>query len=271
LLQYLKDYLNYIKEILSIPVIVSLIVSLPTLAVSLYVSYKLAIRREMRLRTIESHSKALRDLARRWLQGIPSVFPAKTPKTSEQPLEKILIEKEHLFSDLKNHIPPDLKLLEIWEKFKKDLGEYEKKRFSLFQEILEDCKERTKLPYNPDFKKGYGFSTHFITHIYSDIFSGVEGYEPDSPSARTKIEKEGKELWTLSGYGLVQGSKEEIEKAKKVWEEFLQKSKFISKAKGLLKDQESLQETNNELRRCINDFISIPLYRGECKYIKRSV
>jgi hypothetical protein len=41
----------------------------------------------------------------------------------------------------------------VGARFKKNLNEYEKKLFSLFQEIFEDCGKRTELPYNPDFTK----------------------------------------------------------------------------------------------------------------------
>jgi hypothetical protein len=265
------DFLNALQEILSIPVIVSLL----TLVVSLYLSYVLTIRRERKLRAIERHSNDLRDLGKRWIEAVPFVPPAKNARDYELSFEEISIEKEYLFSDIKNHIPSDMNLLELWEKFKKDLNEYCKKPFSLFQEILEDCRERTELQYNPDFTKGYGFSTHFVTEIYSDIFRVIEEHEPHFLKVQTRIDKKdnGYELWT-SGYGIAQGSEEEMKKATKVREEFLnelQTSKYIPKARDLIKEQDSLEKEKDLLLRKINDFISIPLYRGECKYVKWSL
>jgi len=262
------DYFNLLKEFLSTPIVVALL----TLVVSLYVSYKLTMQRERKLRAIERHSNDLRDLGKRWIGALPYIPLAKDLKITEQPLIEIRIEKEHLFSDIKNHISSDIDLFGVWEKFKKDLTEYDKKRFSLFQEILEDCTKRTKLPYNPDFTKGYGFSTFFVTDIYFDIFRVVEGNEPYHLRIQIEIRKSVKayELWAHE-YGLAQGSQEEMEKAKNVREEFLNElytSKYVSKARDLVNYQESLKKTKEDFLTCLNNFISIPLYRGECKYVK---
>lgn len=262
-------WLNSLREILGFPLIVSLL----TVIATLYVSYKLAMRRERTLKIVERHSDDLRALAKRWIKEVPTLSFVGAPVESRPTIPEAPVEHEYLFEDLKNHIPADMNLFEVWEKFKEDYLQFDENRFSLFQKILKDMEKRLELPYNPNFQKGHGFSGHFVEEIYRDAFRIVRNLRPDNLSLQTRIDKKSPdkyEFWTPS-YGLVQGSEKEIKKAERVRKEVLSKlssSGYIGQAKQILQQYEDLAKSRETLLRQINNFISIPIFPGKCKYIK---
>ena len=265
------DWLNAVIEILSSPVVVALL----TLVVSLSLSYFLAMRRERKLRIVERHSDDLRILGKRWIKEVPLVPSMDVPLISKPATLEVPVENEYLFGDLKNHMPTDVKLLETWQKFKRDLLDFDNQRFSFFQDILKDVKERTGLPYNPDFRKGRGFTDYFVKAIYKDAFRMVEDRESFYINQQTRIEKnkDVHALWTPSG-GLAQGTEEEILKAEKVRRQMLSKSslsKYAEQVKQIMKKSEELHKSRQMVLRRINDFNSIPIFPGKCKYIKWAI
>lgn len=263
------DWLNFVREILNIPAVVSLL----TIIVTLYISYTLAMRRERKLKIVERHSDDLRVLAKRWFNEVPTILFVGQPLESEPTILEAPVEHEYLFEDLKNHIPADMNLLEAWEKFKKDYLQFDENRFSLFQKILKDTEKRLELPYNPNFQKGHGFSGHFVEEIYRDAFRIVRNLRPDNLSLQTRIDKKspGKYEFLTPSHGLVQGSEKEIKKAERVRREVLSElssSGYIGQAKQMLEQYEDLAQSREALLRQITDFISIPIFPGDCKYVK---
>ena len=263
------DWLNSLREILSIPAIVSLL----TLITTLYLSYKLATRRERKLKIVERHSDDLRVLAKRWIEEVPTIPFVGTPETSKPTIHEGPVEHEYLFEDLKNHIPADMNLLEAWKKFKEDYLLFCENRFSLFKEILKDMEKRLGLPYNRDFQKGHSFSEHFVREIYSDAFRIVRNLRPDKLSQQTRIEKKGPDKYEFRAPSciLAQGIEKEMNKAETVRKEVLSElnsSRYVEQAKLILQQHEELVKSRARLLRQINNFISIPIFPGNCKYIK---
>ena len=151
------DWVNSLREILNFPLIVSLL----TVIATLYVSYKLSMRRERTLKIVERHSNDLRALTKRWTKEVPNIEFVGSPLTKKPTILEAPVEHEYLFEDLKKHIPADMKLLEAWQQFKEDYNQFNEDRFSLFQEIVKNLKEKLKLPYTPKWGR-HGFSNHFV-------------------------------------------------------------------------------------------------------------
>lgn len=262
------DWFNVLKDILSHPTIVSLL----TLITTLYGSYKLAMRRERKLKIVERHSDDLRALVKRWIEEIPTITFVGVPETSKPVIHAGPAEQEYLFADLKNHIPSGMNLFEIWQKFAEDYLFLNSNRFSLFQEIQKDMEKKLELPYNPDWK-GYGFSEHFVEEIYRDVFRIVRNLRPTNLRQQTRVEKKGPdefELWG-PGHGLAQGNEREIKKVKQVRKQLLDElssSRYVEEAKSIMHEHEQLVQSRERLVRQINNFISIPIFPGDCEYIR---
>ena len=201
------------------------------------------------------------------------------------------IEKEFLFEDLKLHIPKEINMLNLWEKFKININDYNNLKCELYRALKDYIIKQTQLNYSSEKNiTSASFNDYYIMVIYLFLIkSAKEGHiiEPNIIKKRReskviKLEKED-EIWELydsSGNLLAYGDKYQINSAYEIvstlchnFGEF-QKQK-IAKESALYKSlsrlielEKILNEQKDELKLKINDFISIPLYTKKCKYIK---
>lgn len=240
--------------------------------VGLILSY---IFRPTKIEVERRHTEDLKFIVNRWRESIPS---PKTPlseiKTDELYSLKISVEDEYLFSDIKNHLPSDLDVLGIWKKFKNSWYKYEKKRHDFFKNVKDDILKKTGLPFTTGWDKHPGFSTHLIKHIYDDLSSIIEGKKPYWVNKKGELKQlDGRhEFWCDNGL-LWSNRKDVTEKAIESYLETLKslpKSKYIEQARDLIKNNEQLNKQRETVIRKLNDFTSIPLLPGKCKYIKWS-
>lgn len=267
----MTDWSQYLIEILSHP----LIVSICTLIVSLSLSYFFSLRREKKMTVIIRHSDELKKLAERWKKEIPSVSDPRDPLMIEPALQNLPVEDEYLFSDLQEHTPSNLNLIETWDNYKELCYLYYKERFLFTHKIIENINKKVGLPFNSNWLKGsHGFSKSLIDLLFSDLSSLASGHERYYLMSDFKINKNEKyELWR-GGLGIAWGKEHEINKTKevivKIFSE-LPKSWYFDNFKDLVKKWEELLKIKEEFNKKINDFMSLPLFLHECKYIKLSL
>ncbi len=268
----MNTWLEYLLEILGHPLVVAICV----LVVSLSLSYFFALRREKKLKILERHSDELKKLVERWKNEVPPIPDPDKPLMIDPTLQKVPVEEEYLFSDLKNHVPSSSNLLQAWDSYNQLLYLYNKKRFSFTQKILKDIKTKIGLPYTSTWgKELHGFSKNLIEVIFLDLYHVAFGRDQYYLKTEFKIEKREKrwELWCV-GNGLAYGTEGETNKARVVIKEFLAElstSLYVKNFMRLLNEMKQLQKNHEELLRLINDFLSLPLLPHECKYMKLSM
>lgn len=234
--------------------------------------------RPVKIEIMKRHSDDLKELVKRWMNEVPSISQPNEPIFGLPTSFEISVEKEFLFFDLPKHTPPDLDLFEIWDKFKMNMSEYRKKQHELLMDIVEEAANKTGLKLEFSWTKS-GISEGFVTAIYKTLFDMARGRRMYHFETLDRLEiKKGSndyfELW-LVGSGLARDrSLEVVEKAKEAYREMLSKlsgSEHERKAKELIERQRMLEEQQTKILRKLNDFVSIPLLPGKCKYIHWSL
>jgi hypothetical protein len=244
--------------------------------------------RPILMKSVERHSDDLRTLASEWAEQLPLVIEPTEIRIPLNELDKLMkeiekpripVEDRFLFSDLHNHIPEEMPILEHWRKYKMDLLSYDQKRFCLLSHIRNEILIRTGLPFDSEFE--HGVSSHGVKAVYNmflaHIVNGSKhwlryGHDTTISSHRDKS------TLNAHGEGLAIGSQEEI---RKMQEMLVQMTRDMRKtlgieeyycwtkiAKELLSDKQSLDKSRSELLHEIRDFASLPLMPGECKYIR---
>jgi hypothetical protein len=251
-----------------------------------YLTYR---SRPILMKAIEEHTLRLRKLAEDWLKEI--VFDELKKPLRELKQDHFQIEKEFLFEDLKLHIPKEINMLNLWEKFKININDYNNLKWELYRALKDYIIKQTQLNYSSEKNiTSVSFNDYYIMVIYPFLIKSVkEGHiiEPNIIKKRRKskvikLEKEDEiwELYDISGNLLAYGDEYQIKAAYEIvstlyhnFGEF-QKQK-IAKESALYKSlsrlielEKILNKQKDELRLKINDFISIPLYTKKCKYIK---
>jgi len=241
--------------------------------------------RPIKIEIRKRHSDDLRKLVEDWKVEVPIILDAyKAEKSEPTPLE-LPVEKKRLFSDFKNHMPPDLNVLDVWKTFKSKYNEYARKRYRLFKDICNEAVTRTGLDFkwkgsNYEWKEGRisSLSCFYIESIYWDAFNIVDGGHKHYDKMNYNIEE------AHSGYILrsrMRGeilawgsSKEVVRKAESIHKDMINRLEdfdYVGKAKSLLDDQKALEERREGLLITLNDFISIPIFPKECEHINRSI
>jgi len=249
--------------------------ALPVLLVPL--GYWLAARDNRISKSYERHTEDLRRLAHDWSAQINPIPDAGDLVESEPALLLLDVERGYLFSDLKNHLPKELPIIEPWEKFKDHLLEHNQKRFHLHQEIIDDAKKRTGLPYDSYSSDSPTIGRSFARQWYREIYTIASKPE----FAMHKIQ-----IWTdparsnnreLMSQGDILVRVREpfeipaVEGVLREWFSGLPSSPYIEQAKEIIKDREQLEKEQQALLLMIGDFALIPLVKGRCKYISWSV
>lgn len=149
-----------------------LVVGLSVLAVSLYLGYLFALRREKKLEVTVRHSGELKDLVKRWKTELPLIPDPICPAISEISELELPVENELLFAHLGEHMPRDLDILETWNGYKRLLLEYNERRFHLTEEISSEMYNRTGFQYRPVAEHGMGkkgFTKHLLALAYNQL------------------------------------------------------------------------------------------------------
>lgn len=257
-----------------------LVVATFTLAIVTVIMTNKSINASIRIKALESHTDKLKKLATSWMEQLPSIPAPDTPVISLPQPQKYDFEENRLFLDIKNHTPQDLDILGTWKKFKNLLHEYDKKRYELFKDICNMSVERTGLEYDPNLSlKTNGISEFFVRFIYGQLVTWVQKQEMkyDSYTYFPKNKWGGivVRLEEIGGFYLFKVSNQEL--AKKTWgiyEEMMKMNDFdpcSEKIKEILVIEKDLKQYFQDLNSMLNDFSSIPILPGTCKFIKWSV
>jgi hypothetical protein len=242
-----------------------------------FLGYWLAARQERISTSYQRHTDDLKNLGRQWSVQIKPIPEARDPPELEPSLLHLPVESEYLFSDLKSHIPKDLKLISMWESFKKLLLEYNRGRFHLYQEIIDDTKKRTGLPYDPHSSNSPTIGRRFGERWYSEVFMIVMSPEFTAHDIDIQMESAGSGLFTLESQGnilaRVRGEPEAMAVKSVLKEMFngLPNSPYLDQARQLMEQEKYRASERQAVLTMINEFISLPLVKGECRYIKRSI
>lgn len=233
--------------------------------------------RPTKIEVEKRHSDDLKSLIEQWKSeivnhSIQNPFDIKANKNYSL---DIPAEKELYFNDIKNHIPSDLKLFVVWEKFKENWKKYEENRHEFFKRLKDDISKKIDLSFTTSWDKKPGFSIHLIKHIYADLSSIFEGRKPYWVKYEGKIHKiDDRYEFKSDDYLFWSDKKHVAEKAKKSYYGILknlQKSPYIKIAKKLMNDNKQLYDEREELIKKLNYLTFIPLLPGKCKYIKWSL
>ena len=251
-----------------------------------YLTYR---SRPILMKAIEEHTLRLRELAEDWLKEIEFDELEKPLRVLKQ--DHFQIEKEFLFEDLKLHIPKEINMLNLWEKFKININGYNNLKCELYRALKDYIIKQTKLNYSSEKNiTSASFNDYYIMVIYLSLTkSAKKGHiiEPNIIKKRReskviKTEKED-EIWELYGSTenlLAYGDEYQINPAYEIvstlcqdfWEfqkQMVTKESTLYKSLSRLIELEKIvNEQKDELKLKINDFISIPLYTKKCKYIK---
>jgi len=249
--------------------------AVPALLVLL--GYWLAARDKRISTSYERHTDDLRALARRWSVQINPTPDAGNLPESKPTLLLLDVEREHLFSDLKNHLPKELPIIEPWEKFKDHLLKYDRKRFQLHEGIIDDAKKRTGLPYGPSSSDSPTIGRSLARQWYQEIYTiathpefathGIRIWMDPARSNNRELMSQGDILVRVREQSEVSA----MEGILRGMFSGLSSSPYIDQAREIIKDRKQLEEERQALLLMIGDFALIPLVKGRCKYINWSV
>jgi len=235
------------------------------------------LSRPLLVRTIERHSDELKAIAENWLDEVPNIPDSRQPLTEKPDPIKIPSEDLLLFHDLKEHSPRELRVFETWNIFKQKLDEYNQKRFSICEKVIEHIKSETQIPVTSKSQDNGIFYPHFVEAVHMDANDLARGAKP----YYTELIKEQKiearadkfEFWP-AGRLFARGSANMVERAKKFMVAFLntlEEKSYTKTASDLMEDEKELKKLHEEVLRRIKNLIAIPVFPGKCKYIKRAV
>jgi hypothetical protein len=260
----------------------ALVIATFALGIITYFVTSKSIKESRIVKAKELHTYEIRKFAESWMRNLTEIKigTPDTPDTSPPQPQKYDFEEKRLFLDIKNHTPQDLDILGTWKKFKKLLHEYDKKRYELFKDICKMSVERTGLEYDPNLSlKTNGISEFFVRSIYGQLVTWVQKQEMKYDSYTYFPKNEGGGIVVgheeLIGFSLFKVSNPEL--AKKTWgiyEEMMKMNDFdqcSEKIKEILVIEKDLKQYFQDLNSMLNDFSSIPILPGTCKFIKWSV
>lgn len=272
---FLQGLANAIRENLFL--FVTFLYAFATVLIA-YLTYR---SRPILIKAIEEHTSRLRKLAEDWLEEIKFDEVEKPLMVLKK--DQFQIEKEFLFEDLKLHIPKEINMLDLWEKFKINIDKYNKLKYELYTDIKNYIEHQTGLSYSSEENLSLSsFNDDYIKRIYELLIGIAKGHLPATPDFKAKTyhskvkivtEKED-EIWELhdsSGKLLAYGDEYQINSAKEIGQTMHQNFtnlEFYKSVNRLIELEEILNEQKDKLKLRINDFISIPLYSQKCKYIK---
>jgi hypothetical protein len=274
----LTEFINT-TSVLALAASVSAIAAL----ITAYLNYR---SRPVLMRSVERHSEDLRKIVMDWAKQIPE---AKRPEEVGSSLLKpedvhIAIEDEFLFLDVANHIPAEIPVIRTWTEYKAHLNAYDQTRHQLLLRIQEEISRRTGLQYDSNFQ--HGITIDAAKAVYQDLFAEITNGSSywkqqvmSSKIRQSTSHPNQYELWTGRS-GLAAGTEAELTNARSILGQMLNLkedadetlyAKWKDTAKNLPEEKKALDKGRDQLLREVNNLSSVPIFPGECKYIKWSL
>jgi len=241
-----------------------------------FLGYWLGARQERISKSYERHSDDLRSLARDWCVQIKPIPEAGDPLELEPSPLFLSVEDQYLFSDLRNHIPEELPIIESWDRFKSHRLDYDQRRFHLFEEIVDEAKQKTGLPYVPSSSDSPTIGYAFGRRWYSEVFTIATRPEFSAQKIDIWVESAGSNNFEVKSQGdilvRVHGESDAMRVRGVLGDMFngLPDSPYIEQAREILGERERLEKERLAVLAMIRDFALLPLVKGECKYIRWS-
>jgi len=244
--------------------------------IGLIYTYK-SVKAPILLEARKKHTQELVEFLKEWYAKVPSyesVTKLKTTLTSSASIFQV-IEADWKYKDLiQYHLPKEYRILpEEWERYKKYRDKYNEQRYRLYENIKKDAIEKTNLEYNPKWKGDHMISQSFVEFIYRQYISWIKDGQLcfDKKYYNYKIER-GNELWA-GGYGMAKGNKEELERAKEIFEKMMFSEEYLEKYRGeineIIEYEKKLEDMSHKLKAVMEKLMGYPLLPGtKCEILK---
>lgn len=228
--------------------------------------------RPIKLEIQKKHSDDLKDIIHDWKSQIPSPERALNLIVNEPQVIEILVEKEYLFSDLRNHMPSELRLFDVWETYKEALFQYNNRRYTLFQNIKNEALNRTGLPIGEGSEPRV-LRIDFCKQIYTNVFYTAEGRKKaytDSDYRSHAINNNAIQL-VCDNQSIAHINSELLDEIKGIhqnWmDELNSESIYVEEARNLISLKNQLDSSKMQLERELKEYKRIPILPKNCKYI----
>lgn len=235
------------------------------------------------LATKEKHSRDLMEVLDDWRQelvtrGLPGYYP---PTVEQQPFS---IEQHILFDDLKNHVPSELEIFKLWDRFKHMSAELDKKLVTYCDHIkghLERHGGLNVLSREEESKETpLGITHHCLDWFYANLIIKAEGRPirslrlaiPDN--APNQLRGPESNIWAWTGspaqarrledflHGMLANINSEQSSAAE-WTLFVE-------AKEVVSARNELEQLRDLILDRIAEVKAIPILTGDCKHIERA-
>jgi hypothetical protein len=237
--------------------------------------------RALLLATKEKHSTDLMGILETWMHEITEIIPDDKPPFNESALTTSLsIENHILFTDLKNHLPPELGISDSWNIFKDGWQDVQKRKASYLQAIedhLESASKLKLLTWKEENGCVVGITHGCVEWLYTSILSKARGNDIYLPNLITsgdliKAIIASNNDWAYTGNPTmfismlttiiinVQGEQSNTK-------EF----DLLKKARGLWDSQLKLESLKETLLNSISEARAIPILTGRCKHLDRAM
>ncbi len=228
--------------------------------------------RPIKLEVRKKHSDDLKEIIHEWKSQIPSPERAMNVVVTEPLVIEISAEKEYLFSDLRNHMPSELKLFDVWDTYKEALHQYNNRRYTLFQNIKNEALNRTGLLIREGSESGV-LRIDFCKQIYANVFYTAEGRKKDYTDSdyRSNPINNNEIMLACDNQSIAHINSELLDEIKRVhqnWmDELNRESEFVKEARNLSSLKNQLETSKMQLERELKEYKRIPILPKDCKYI----
>jgi len=266
--------------------------------VAVFTTYRL---RPLRIRSIELHSRQLKQTISQWLKEIISPdspsHPAHVHRPHGSPIELVVrpepytltLEEDILFRDLPNHLPASL--FQMWADYKKRQNAYLQAKQELTQRVIIFATETTGIRIYDT--SGHVPSEDALSHdvldlLFRDLDYIAMGEEPDwfAPrfeSSTTEIQfKDG--FLRRKAYGVIWCGSAARRNGESVRESdetrsrniYARLSQGLREAEDLIQDirehreqYDALYQTQKALETELQNWLKVPIFPEECNLIKK--
>ena len=241
--------------------------------IRIYYKYK-SVKAPTLLEARKGHTKELKEFLKEWHDKLPLHKNATDPEINEHLNDFPKIEENWEYEDLiQYHLPKECKTLpKEWERYKKSIREYEKLKHQLYEKIKEDAIKKTNLEYDPNLNREHTISQHFVRYIYEQSVSWIRDRQLSYDKKFSDYEIE-ENVLQFGAYGLAKGSKEEVEKAKEIFERMMFDREYLEKYKQKINEiieyERKLEEIYRKLEEMIEKLMKYSLLPGtKCEILR---
>lgn len=238
--------------------------------------------RAILLATKEKHSDDLKAVLEQWKGESVQMYTTFDPAYPySPPPNKFPIEQVVLFSDLKNHLPKELRLMATWDDFKKKWLEVEAQEVSYQQSVRASLEHYTglqALTLDDEGKQNSGITRLCVGTWYSYMIS-LARYGK-IPTINLEVVPEHNPTQVV---GINSGAWVISPKASQVRDSLLQMVSdlrnqrydsviydLLQKGKTVVRVQDEMESLKEILSNRIEEAKAIPILTGNCKHIRRA-